>query len=357
VPVVPSQHLRRAAHAITNGYRAPTWHAECDDACPVVSSRVIPPVGGMVLLALAACVPPPQQPYREPILPEGLPGPTYNSRVVALRTTLGRAAIRLEMRGEVEEVKTPGCYSRSEFSGCAVCELVGEDDPLDGAVLESLVTAFDRYPSDVLEATHVDKVALCKDIVYRDPAGKKVAGTIDVEERRLLISLKAFFNHDYEWASQWYTTEHIVHHELFHLFEHERMRTEFDDDPEWRLMNPPGFVYTNAAQETRPAGFVNEYATTNEVEDRASVFEMIMSTPDELCAIAKDDEVVRTKVELVWRRAAALVGDSFMRVRAPCVDWIEDRPEAPQMTGISGSRWLHRAAGEIQPRWLRPPSR
>ncbi|NVB78560.1 MAG: hypothetical protein HOV81_09220 [Kofleriaceae bacterium] len=317
---------------------------------PVVS-RVIAP-----LLLFVACVPPAQQPTREPILPEDPPGPTYNSRVVALRTTLGRAAIRLEMRGEVETVKTPGCYDTGKPYGCAICPLVGESDPLDGAVLESLVTAFDRYPNGVIEATHIDKVALCKDIIYLDPKGRKVAGTIDIEERRLLISLDAFLDRDYEWASQWYTTEHIVHHELFHLFEHERMRAEFDDDPEWRLSNPLGFIYTDTAAATRPAGFVNEYATTNEIEDRASVFEMIMSAPDELCTIARDDQIVRTKVELVWRRVAALVGDEFMRARAPCVDWIERRSE-PRTTGIVGGAWIRSGIGITRQQWLRPPAR
>lgn len=317
-----------------------------------VGLRVIAP-----MLIFSACVPPAQQPAREPILPDEPPAPTYNSRVVALRTTLGRAAIRLEMRGQVEVVKTPGCYDGGKSYGCAVCPLVGESDPLDGAVLESLVTAFDRYPSDVLDATHVGKVALCKKIVYVEPKDRKAAGTIDFEERRLLISLDAFLDRDYEWASQWYTTEHIVHHELFHLFEHERMRVEFDDDPEWRLSNAVGFVYTDAAAATRPDGFVNEYATTNEIEDRASVFEMIMSAPDELCTIARDDQIVRTKVQLVWRRVAALVGDEFMRARAPCVDWIERPRREPQTSGFVGGAWIRRDAGTPRSQWLRPPAR
>ena len=48
-----------------------------------------------------------------------------------------------------------------------------------------------------------------------------------------------------------------------------------------------------------------------------------MAHPDELCDLAKTDEVLRTKTKMIWSRIADAVGtDSFMRAAAPCVDWI-----------------------------------
>ena len=58
------------------------------------------------------------------------------------------------------------------------------------------------------------------------------------------------------------------------------------------------------------------------MEDRASVFQWIMSRPDALCALAADDPVLREKVTLLWNRVAALDGDQFLHRRAPCVNWV-----------------------------------
>jgi hypothetical protein len=51
---------------------------------------------------------------------------------------------------------------------------------------------------------------------------------------------------------------------------------------------------------------------------------MLMSAADELCQLARGDEVLRGKVRLIWRHAVTLAGtDEFLRRAAPCVDWID----------------------------------
>ena len=68
-------------------------------------------------------------------------------------------------------------------------------------------------------------------------------------------------------------------------------------------------------------------------EDRASVFEYLMSHADRLCEYAKADPIIAEKTKLVWRRMAAVGGDAFLRRQAPCIDWVEigPRPAKPAL--------------------------
>ena len=245
----------------------------------------------------------------------------YNTRVVALRTTLGRAAVKLEMRtGVRQEIRSSVCNDPSPVQrGCSVCELAGETDALDSAVLDALVVAFDRYPTNVLEATHIDKVALCTRIKYVDINDPGAIGTVDLKERRLIVSLEPFMGHQYDAHGET-TTEDIVHHELFHLFEFERMRDNYNDDPVWRVYNPVGFDYGDTYKDARdrPTGFVDPYASTDEIEDKASVYQYMMAHPSELCEIEKADPIVKKKVSLVRDRIAALTDAAYLDKRLRC---------------------------------------
>jgi hypothetical protein len=112
---------------------------------------------------------------------------------------------------------------------------------------------------------------------------------------------------------------------VFHLIEYALMNKEVWSDSEWNLHNPLGFAYAESNNtEPRRAGFVNSYAMTNPVEDKASVYEFMMAHPDDLCAMAKTDEILRIKSRIVWRRLRVALGtDSFIRAAAPCIDWLD----------------------------------
>jgi hypothetical protein len=248
-------------------------------------------------------------------------GASYNSRVVALRTTLGRAAIRLEMRGAVDAIRTSTCTdadAQREQAGCVRCDLADESDHLDEAALDAMRVAFDRYPSSFLIASKIENVALCKHIEYTDVVREfGTAGTVDYKQRRLFISTEPFIGRVYDGEGD-FTVEDIVHHELFHLIEYVHMRGEMSD-PEWRLENPLGFEYHDGAVKApRHAGFVNAYAATNEIEDRASTYQYLMARPAELCELEKTDATVKAKAQLIWSRVAKLDGDAWLRARAKC---------------------------------------
>jgi hypothetical protein len=266
---------------------------------------------------IAACTLPgsPRQPI-EPSWPTLEPtGASYNSRVVALRTSLGRAAIRLEMRGAHDEIRTSTCADASARrlqTGCARCVLAGESDQLAELTLDAITNAFARYPTGFLAASRIEHVALCTELEYEDLARDVgTAGTVDYQQRRLFVSVEPFLGRVYDGSAA-FTIEDIVHHELFHLIEYEHMRVDMSD-PEWRLHNPIGFEYRAAAPAgERPRGFVNSYAQTNEIEDRASTYQYMMARPTELCELAAIDPAVRAKARLIRARVGKLAGSEAL---------------------------------------------
>ena len=276
---------------------------------------------------LVACGHPPVRQHEFPTLELG---ETYNTRIANLRTTLARSGISLRVAGTATSFETADCTPghrdpTKPFGGCVRCDLAGESSAVDGAVLEATTQAFQRYPTAVLDAANIDHVAMCTNL---DQAGEKAgmehpAGVADVHGRGMLISLSYFLNRTYYTRSD-FTVDDITHHELFHLLEFQKMEPLMLDDPEWMSANPPGWVYNElAAKNERVTGFVNSYAGTNPVEDKASVYEFLMVHSDDLCDLARTDETVKAKATIIWKRVVAAVGtDSFLRAAAPCVDWI-----------------------------------
>jgi hypothetical protein len=315
------------------------------------------------MIAFVGCGPPHLAPVPLPAFPPPEPpAPAYGSRIVALRTTLGRAGIRLDTRGVDVMLRSSGCDDAALQSGCSKCDLAGESDPLDGAALEAITTSFDRYPTSFLAAADIKDVALCRSIDYEPHEDRHPAGTVDLHAHRLLISVEYFIEKAYSPDGA-FTAEDIVHHELFHLIDYELMHEVWPDDPEWRLQNPVTFEYRKPNAETvRPEGFVNVYATTNEMEDRASVFEYLMARPADLCALAKEDAFLRAKTRLVWWRTAEVVGDAFLRQRATCVDWIDEDARQRVVRGPLRMRQrlptrLGRTPFEMKDQhWLTPPA-
>jgi hypothetical protein len=282
--------------------------------------------GWIAVVLVAACsrLPPPPVPE----FPEYIPPDTYNTRIANLRTTLGRAGITLKVAGIDDTFSTADCNSetREPFGSCARCMLAGETTRMDGAVIEATTRAFARYPTDVLDATKLAYVSVCREIVLRP--GKDVehpAGLADVRGDGMLISVKYFLDSEYQDGAE-FTIDDIAHHEVFHQLEHEHMYSEMTHDAEWQLYNPIGFEYDDKKKHTeRQPGFVNAYALTSAVEDKASTYEFLMAHPDELCDMARDDETLKMKARMIARRVRRAVGtDAFIREAAPCVDWLDN---------------------------------
>ena len=263
-------------------------------------------------------------PVQMPALPELAPpfqDPVFLERTAMLHATLERNSIKLDPPPLVGT-----CKDGNEDRHCARCEVATSMDGLDPDLLDRVAIAISAYPAPLLTVMGIEHIALCKRIRY---VGKDEGpgGLADIGAHRLLISVEYFAE---EAAPRSFIVEQIVHHELFHLLDHAQLGDQFMGDPEWATLKPPGFEYRDpAATTTRQPGFVNAYATTDEAEDRASVYEYLMARPDALCEIAATDPIVQAKVAMIWLRVAAITGDAFLRKHAPCVDWVS-RELGPQ---------------------------
>ncbi len=226
-----------------------------------------------------------------------------------LRATLGRDNIELDTQPVIRtcDEPTPG-------RECARCDVATVLDQIDPDLVDDMAIAFARYPTSVRKAARLEHVAFCRAITYEGGSDHGPAGLADPSRHRVYISVEYF-----RGEGRGLSIEAAVHHEVFHLLDFESLGAGAAADTEWNRLNPAGFAYRDPGNQIgRPRGFVNAYATTNEVEDRASTFEFLMVRPDDLCAIAKQDPVVARKIRLLWRRVSRLPGANRLGVTAPC---------------------------------------
>ncbi|MDB4943101.1 MAG: putative lipoprotein [Labilithrix sp.] len=114
-----------------------------------------------------------------------------------------------------------------------------------------------------------------------------------------------------------------LHHEIFHF-------ADFADDgsispdPQWDLLNEPGFAYGAGGRTLRAAwaseplaqdgflngGFVSSYATSGVEEDKAETFAFAMARPQQLAAAAAKDPVLQAKRKEILVRIAKLDPDA-----------------------------------------------
>lgn len=260
----------------------------------------------VALVAIGCGAPPPARVPAE-VLP-------YDDGFLAssqrLKATLARDGIELDT---VPVLRT--CDEVIPGHECARCDVATVLDEIEPALIDDMAIAFARYPTSVRKAARLEHVAFCRAITYEGTTKHNPAGLADPAHHRVFISVEYF-----RGAGRGFSIEAAVHHEVFHLLDFAELATGWRDDAEWQKLNPAGFAYREPGDAaTRPAGFVNTYATTNEVEDRASTFEFLMVRPDELCTLAVTDPGVAKKARLLWKRISRLEGADRLGVTARCV--------------------------------------
>ncbi|MEO8706495.1 MAG: hypothetical protein ABI867_41100 [Kofleriaceae bacterium] len=247
---------------------------------------------------------------------------TYTDKTAGLRATLARSDVGFD---SVPVIRS--CYGFADRY-CLRCEVATREDTrgIDPEMIDGVAIAFARYPTSVLAAGKLEHVALCRSIRYDDKRDGAPAGVAISSEHRLLISIEGFVDRPHD-VYDYFTIEQVVHHELFHLIDRETFGATAESDTEWLALNPSGFEYRDPAESSseRRRGFVNTYATTSQVEDRASVFEYLMGQPEKLCTIAEADPVVAAKTAVIWKRMATIVGEELLQRHAACVGWIETK--------------------------------
>ena len=286
-------------------------------------------------LALFGCAPTmPPPPGAPELAPGEAPGlvidnSVFGTKVAGLRATLARHGVQIDTSPAVIDTCTIARHDDADRKGCVRCELATRANTggVDPDLIDGVSIAFGAYPPVLIQTAQLEHVALCRTIrIIGDDDAHPPAGVAIVEQHRLLISIEQFVEGAPAYKD--FSVQQVVHHEVFHLFDAATAPDVFRTvDQAWHAMNPRGFEYHDPAirTESRPIGFVNRYATTNEQEDRASVFEFLFGQPTVLCEVAHADPAVAAKATTVWKRVAKVAGDKLLRAHAPCVDWIDAR--------------------------------
>lgn len=265
---------------------------------------------GIVAVAGIACARP--DPVSAPHVVPGMTNDELDARLVGLRATLARSNIALDDAPHVESCKTAHLGSR-----CVRCNVARRDNTvgIEPSLIDSAAIAFAMYPPELLAATGVRHVALCRSIDV--PADEMAAAGIALlDQQRILVNVGSF-----ESAAEGFTIDRVIHHELFHLLDYNG--DHFREDAEWLALNPKSFAYEDPDMlyrardlpDARPPGFVRAYATQNEAEDRASTFDLLFARPAELCEIAAKDPIVAKKVALLKKRVRKVAGPSPLVAR------------------------------------------
>ncbi len=249
----------------------------------------------------------------------------FSAKVAGLRATLGRHGVEIDIAPPVIDSCAAAGYHGSE-TGCVRCELATRANTggVDPDLIDGVSIAFGAYPPVLIQTAKLQHVALCRTIrVLGEGDREQPAGVAIADQHRLMISIEQFA--DGAPAYRDFSVQQVVHHEVFHLFDEATSPDLYTTiDSTWHALNPRGFEYHDPAihTESRPRGFVNYYATTNQREDRATVFEFLFGQPAVLCEIGHADPTVAAKVTAVWKRVARVGGEKLLRQHAPCVDWL-----------------------------------
>ena len=198
----------------------------------------------------------------------------------------------------------------------------GEEYACDAPFEEELAIAVPRvieelshYPRGVLKKVGVTKVVFCRDLAIR--FGGTRQRTVDgAEDRRTEQAVPAFATYRemaiyldaarfVRASSRWKRS--VVHHELFHLLD-VRHADRRRIDAAWHAANPPGFRYGSGGVDMQDGygtnirmdlpGFTEAYATASIEEDKAKLYDRLLTDP-ELARLAKKDEFVRKKLGIL----------------------------------------------------------
>jgi len=289
----------RGARASPSGRQPvdPTWPAR--GTSRALQTRMRGFVGAVGLVVACGGSHTPESPVQ--VIPED---PTFRERTAMLHATLARNGIQLD-----DEPTIMTCESADAERKCTRCDVATGMDGIDPELVDRVALAIASYPDVLLRAARIERFALCRELRYVGEDDGPV-GLAELSKRRIMISVGYFNRGDGRGVEQ------VVHHEFFHLFDFATLGGAMADR-EWAALKPRGFEYRDPATGSPPKGFVNAYATTNEIEDRASVYEYMMSAP-ELCTLAARDPVVAAKVKRLGQRLEAVAGKAFVKKHARC---------------------------------------
>lgn len=168
------------------------------------------------------------------------------------------------------------------------------------------------YPQGIFNETKQGGYTLTFYLIKRY-SQNNVTGITDSSTKNVVISLAT----DYSFADS-------IHHEIYHYLE-KYMYYKGANYTIWNSLNPLDFIYgkTNTALSYTSgnniyASFVNDYAQTDEYEDRASTFEYLMAQSEASClttgtTIWKKSKYMCEQIDAVFQTVSPAVTEYWER--------------------------------------------
>ena len=212
------------------------------------------------------------------ITPDFNINPNYNSNPGLGKNPLGEA--NTQLRKKIEESYGIKVKYGSETNGYSVGGMTTSVISLDEeaySALSNLNYTLSLYPEGFFQEIAADGYPLTIYLLKKYSIAN-VTGVTDSTNNNIVISIAT----DYSFAD-------TLHHEVYHYIEKYIFSKGFRFTS-WSTLNPAEFVYGTVNSNfsysrtySDKAFFVNNYAQTDEYEDRASTFEYMMMTNKASC--------------------------------------------------------------------------
>ncbi len=185
----------------------------------------------------------------------------------------------------------------SQSGGGLQATVVPAAEAVEG--MAAFFAAIDVFPVRLLQDSGLNKVAFCTQVKM---GGVQLGG----------------LNYDKTMYVKLPIRLSSVYHQLYYLLDNPPV------NPEWTSLNRTGFLYSGSevqaanfargrdARQAKAAlddeklakDFVQPYAMSSELEDRACTFEAMMANPAAFAAAAKESTVLKKKGDFIRRRVA-----------------------------------------------------
>lgn len=219
-------------------------------------------------------------------------------------------------RKQIEETYGIKVLYGSETNGYVVGNLGTtsiSDTNVMKSSLEQLNTALSMYPSGFFREFSKQNMTLNVYLI-KNYSAENVTGVTDFAPRRTIISIAT----DFPFSESF-------HHEMLHYIEH-YIESSGGKFTSWNSFNPIDFTYgvENSSYSYSKTGtpgsyFVNNYAQTNAIEDRASTFEYMIASVKYSCydsndyPIWKKSNYLSTMIETYFNTVSSSVVDYWER--------------------------------------------
>lgn len=238
--------------------------------------------------------------------------PSANTQVPPVKTT---ADVNAEIRANIQSRYGITVKYGSETAGYTVSGLTTQpmtDDTKINQVLNELNNNLAIYPNGFFQEMKNNSYTLTLYLIKRYSMNN-VTGITDSTSKNVVISIAT----DYSFAES-------LHHEVYHFIE-KYLFYKGARYTTWNTLNPNDFKYGSSNNKlsynitySPTSYFVNNYAQTDEYEDRASTFEYMTATSEASCLqtgtpIWLKSKYISEQIEAVFQTVSPQVTEYWER--------------------------------------------